>query len=152
MSIYDVSRKLATAGIGHVLVAAEGDKIKVTTKLTFPKTAESMKIIETENGVLRGNTFLDNPTKLRICNAYARTLERVRIYRNFPQRPGLDITFKFRIPGPKPKSGQQISLSDLGKDDTIVPFKVELVDSHTRKPVYSLEDIVSGTVEIVEVK
>jgi hypothetical protein len=79
-------------------------------------------------------------------------LERVRIYRNFPQRPGLDITFKFRIPGPKPKSGQQISLSDLGKDDTIVPFKVELVDSHTRKPVYSLEDIVSGTVEIVEVK
>jgi len=108
MSIYDVSNKLVQAGIGHVIVAAEGDKIKVTTKLTFPKTAESMKIIETENGVLRGNTFLDNPTKLRICNAYARTLERVRIYRNFPQRPGLDITFRFRIPGPGPKPARSL--------------------------------------------
>ena len=152
MSIQSISNKLAIAGIEHILVmAADDDKIKVTTKLTFPKSS-SLIVDEVEGTQLRGRGVLDNPTKTKIVNMYAKQIERSKIYHHFPQQRHLVNVFRFRIPGPAPKPGEKIFLSELGKNDTEIRMNVELVDSKTKKPVYSLEDIVSGTVEIVEVK
>lgn len=137
MSIEALSRKLAIAGVKHIVVAGD-DKIKVTTKLVFPK-ADMLIIDEREGKEHRGRIVLEGPTKVKICNAYSRTLGRVKTYGHFPWRLNHDTYFQFRT----------FSKAEGPKVETV---KVQFVDKTSRKPVYSMEDITSGEVEIIEAK
>jgi hypothetical protein len=142
MLLERISHILASAGKAHTVVAA--DKIKVSTKIDIPKNALSIIVDYYEGSQLRGRWLLDDPTRLKLCNAISRQLGRGFI----SQRRGYTTVLRIMLPSPNPAPGKAVNLMSMRNDEKRLTIK--FIDKKTKKPIYELSDI-TGEVEIVEV-
>ena len=140
MHLERISHILASAGKAHTVVAA--DKIKVSTKIDIPKTALSIIVDDYEGSQLRGRWLLEDPTKLKLCNAISRQLGRGFI----SQKRGYTTVLRIILPSPKPAPGESV-LSVRAPEKRLT---IKFIDKKTKKPIYEMSDI-TGEVEIVEV-
>ena len=141
MHLERISHILASAGKAHTVVAA--DKIKVSTKIDIPKNALSIIVDDYEGSQLRGRWLLDDPTRLKLCNAISRQLGRGFI----SQRRGYTTVLRIMLPSPNPAPGKAVNLMSMRNDEKRLTIK--FIDKKTKKPIYELSDI-TGEVEIVE--
>ena len=141
MPLERISHILASAGKAHTVVAA--DKIKVSTKIDVPKNALSIIVDDYEGSQLRGRWLLEDPTKLKLCNAISRQLGRGFI----SQKRGYTTVLRIILPSPKPAPGEVVNVMSLRPNEKRLTIK--FIDKKTKKPIYELSDI-TGEVEIVE--
>lgn len=142
MNLESVSEVLASHGEDHVVVSA--DKVKVTTKIEIPKGSTFMIVDFREGPTLRGRWTLEDPTKLKLCNALGRQLGRGFV----EQRPGLTMELKFHLPVKAPAAGEIINIMNIRSPE--IKFEVKLIDKATKNTIYSVSDI-TGEVELVRV-
>lgn len=142
MSITAVSRTLAEAGIRHVIVAAVEGKIKVTTKLEFPKGLDNLISDWHQDGNLRNRVSISDPTKLKVTNWLTKMINDPSYWGHPVQKPG--YTWTIRI--------AQFGKAFKDPDVFHAKYTVELVDKKTRKVIYTRDDITGNELELVEVK
>ena len=142
MKLEAVAQVLASCGEHHVVVSA--NKVKVTTNVEVPKGSTFVIVDFREGSQLRGRWTLEDPTKLKICNALSRQIGRGFI----EQRPGLTMELRFHLPIKAPEAGREVNIMNIRSPETKV--EVKLVDKKTKKTIYSLSDI-TGDLELVHV-
>ena len=141
MSIHELSRKLAIAGVKHVVVAVEG-KIKVTTKLDFPKGLDHLIGDWHQDGNLRNRISISDPTKLKVTNWLTKEINNPDYWKHPLQKPGYVWTIRIS------QFGKGFGDPDVFK----AKYTVALVDKATRKPIYTRDDITGNELELIEVK
>lgn len=142
MSIYALSRQLSVAGVQtRIVIAAEG-KIKVITKIDFPKGLDHLISDFIEGTQLRNRVSISEPSKIKVTNWITKALNNPQYFSRPLQVEGQKWVIRIS------KFGKTFGDPDAFKKT----FEVQLVDKKTRKLIYSREDITSGEVELVEVK
>jgi hypothetical protein len=141
MSIQAISSTLRQHGIKHIVVSAD-NKIKVTTKLDFPKGLDQLISDWHQDGNLRNRSAITDPTKLKVTNWLTKLINDKDYFKQPVQKPGYVWTIRIS------QFGKNFGDSDV----FYAKYTVALVDKATRKPIYTREDIVSNELELIDAK
>lgn len=150
MGLQAISARLSRSNIKHVVVSADAGmpvnpdmKIKVSTRIDFPKGLDLMLCDWREGTQLRNRVSIDDPTRLKLTNWLTRQINKPDYWKHPLQEQRLTWTIRTEQFGAR--------VGDPSRQAQIIT--VLLVDKHTRMPIYSQEDISTHReLELVEIK